>query len=165
MRGSVRSTVMLLSGLLIGGCSGFRSPVISVEEVAVTGASDEAVALAFGIDLRNPNDAALGLYEFRYTLAIDGTQVYAGRRAPDVALGAAATQRTTLPAVIPYHRLGWTAEARPAQARYTLSGGLIYIVPSTFAQLLFDSGARRPRATFSKRGEISLTSPGPDPER
>ena len=159
MRGSVRSMFMLLSVSLMGGCSGFRAPMISVDEVVATEATDEAVALAFAIDLRNPNDAALELHEFRYTLAIDGTQVYAGRRAPDATLTAAATQRVTLPAVIPYHRLGWTAEAHPEQARYSLSGKLVYLVPSTFAKILFDSGMRRPKARFSKRGEIALSSP------
>jgi LEA14-like dessication related protein len=150
---------MLLGVLLMGGCSGFRSPAISVEEVAVIEATDEAVALAFALDLRNPNDAALELFEFRYTLAIDGTQVYAGRRAPDATLAAAATQRLTLPAVIPYHRLGWTTEVHPPQARYALTGQLVYTVPSTIARLLFDSGVRRPKARFSDRGEITLRSP------
>jgi hypothetical protein len=147
---------MLLSVSLTAGCSGFRAPAISVDEIVVTEATDEAVALAFAIDLHNPNGAALDLHEFRYTLAIDGTQVYTGRRAPDVTLAAAATQRVMLPAVIPYRRLGWTAEAHPQQARYALSGRLVYLVPSTFAKILFDSGVRRPKARFSKRGEISL---------
>ena len=159
MRGSVRSMFMLLGVLLMGGCSGFRPPAISVEAVAVTEVTDEAVALAFALDLGNSNDAEVELYEFRYTLAIDGTQVYAGRRAPDATLGAAATQRLTLPAVIPYHRLGWTAEAHPPQARYALTGQLVYTVPSAIARILFDSGVRRPKARFAKRGEIILNSP------
>jgi hypothetical protein len=165
MRSSVQSMFMLLSVSLMGGCSGFRAPAISVDEVIVTEATDEAVALAFAIDLRNPNDAALELHEFRYTLAIDGTQVYAGRRAPDATLTAAATQRVTLPAVIPFHRLGWTAEAHPPQARYALTGRLVYTVPSAIAQLLFDSGARRPKAHFSRRGQLAFAPAEPEPGR
>jgi LEA14-like dessication related protein len=159
MQFSVGSMFMLLSVSLMSGCSGFRAPAISVDEVVVTEVTDEAVALAFAIDLHNPNDTALQLHEFRYTLAIDGTQVYTGRRAPDAALTAAATQRVMLPAVIPYHRLGWTAEAHPEQARFALSGKLVYLVPSTFAKILFDSGVRRPKSSFSERGTIILTSP------
>jgi hypothetical protein len=150
---------MLLGALLLSGCSGYRAPAISVTEVALTEATDDAVALAFALDIRNPNEAALQLHEFRYTLAVDGKQVYAGRRAPDATLSAATTQQMTLPAVIPYHRLGWTAEGRPPQARYALSGKLVYIVPSTFAKILFDSGVRRPRASFSKRGQFIFASP------
>jgi hypothetical protein len=148
----------LLGALLIGGCSGYRSPAISVKEVAITEARDDAVALAFALDVRNPNDAPLELYEFRYTLAIDGKQVYAGRRAPDATLGTSATQRMTLPAVVPYRRLGWPAEAPPPQARYALSGKLVYLVPSTFAKILFDTGVRRPKSSFSKRGQLALAS-------
>ena len=122
----------------------------------MTEATDEAVALAFALDLENPNNAAVTLYEFRYTLAVNGTQVYAGRRAPDATLAAAATQRLFLPAVIPYHRLGWTTEVHPPQARYALTGQLVYTVPSTIARLLFDSGVRKPKARFSQRGELSL---------
>jgi hypothetical protein len=147
---------MLLSMLPMGGSSGFRSPAISVNEVAVTGTSDEAVALAFAIDLHNPNDAPLELYEFRYTLAIDGTQVYAGRRAPGANVGPAATQRLTLPAIIPYDRLGWTVAVHPPHAEYALTGRLVYTVPSTIAELLFDTGVRRPTSSFSSRGQITL---------
>lgn len=156
MRGLGQNRFMLLGALLLSGCSGYRVPEITVTEIALTEVTDDAVALAFALDIRNPNDEALQLHEFRYTLAVDGKQVYAGRRAPDVTLSAAATQQVTLPAVIPYHRLGWTAEARPAQARYALSGRLVYLVPSTFAKILFDSGARRPKASFSKRGQLAF---------
>jgi LEA14-like dessication related protein len=155
---------MFLGALLLSGCSGYRVPAITVTEVAFTEVTDDAVAVAFVLDIRNPNDEALQLHEFRYTLAVDGKQVYAGRRAPDATLSAAATQQTTLPAVIPNHRLGWTAEARPTQARYALSGKLVYLVPSTFAKILFDSGVRRPRASFSKRGQLAFASAEPDPE-
>ncbi len=158
MRGLGQNMIMLLGALVLSGCSGYRAPAISVTEVALTEATEDAVALAFALDIRNPNDEALQLHEFRYTLAVDGKQVYAGRRAPDATLSAAATQRMTLPAVIPYHRLGWTAESRPLQARYALSGRLVYIVPSTFAKILFDSGVRRPKASFSTRGQLGFAS-------
>ncbi|MHC4081418.1 MAG: LEA type 2 family protein [Planctomycetota bacterium] len=158
MRGLGPCTFVLLGALLMSGCSGYRAPAIAVNEVALTEASEEAVALAFALDIRNPNDAALRLHEFRYTLSINGKQVYAGRRAPDATLSAAATQRITLPAVIPYHRLGWTVDTRPAKARYVMSGRLVYIVPSTIAQLLFDSGVRRPKSSFGRRGELAFAS-------
>ncbi|MHC4217320.1 MAG: LEA type 2 family protein [Planctomycetota bacterium] len=158
MRGIGRGILALVIVLLAGGCSGFRRPAISVQDVAVTEVTNDAVALAFAVDLHNPNDKTVELFEFRYTLAVDGKQVYAGRRAPDANVAAAATQRVSLPAVIPFDRVGWTAEGHPASAGYTLSGRLVYTAPSTIAQLLFDTGVRRPKSAFSKRGELALSS-------
>jgi hypothetical protein len=154
MRRLRRCLCTLLGVVVTGGCAASRAPSISVGQVAITEASDEAAALVFALDVRNPNKTSLELYEFRYTLAVDGKHVYTGRRAPDATLGSAATRRMTLPAVIPYRRLGWSAEALPPHARYALSGKLVYVVPSTIAKILFDSGVRRPRSTFSDRGEI-----------
>jgi LEA14-like dessication related protein len=156
---------MILGVLLLSGCSGYRVPAITVTEIALAEVTEDAIAVAFALDIRNPNDEALQLHEFRYTLAVDGKQVYAGRRAPDATLSAEATQQITLPAVIPFHRLGWTAEERPPQVRYSLSGRMVYIVPSTIAKILFDSGARRPKASFSKRGQLAFAPPEPDPQQ
>jgi LEA14-like dessication related protein len=164
MRGLGPHTIMFLAALLLSGCSGFRAPAPTVTDVALTEATDDGLALAFALDIRNPNDEALQLHEFRYTLSINGKQVYAGRRAPDVTLSAEATQQVTLPAVIPFHRLGWTPETRPDKARYAMSGKLVYLVPSTFAKILFDSGVRRPRASFGRRGELVFGPTEPDPE-
>jgi hypothetical protein len=62
----------------------------------------------------------------------------------------------SLPAVIPFARAGWTAADRPPQVRYSLSGRIVYTAPTSFAQMLFDLGVRRPKSAFSHRGRLDL---------
>jgi len=152
-----------LSGLLVltvlaggPGCSSFRAPTITINDVFVTDATEEALALQFVMDLSNPNRAAVPLHEFVYTLAIDGKEVYAGRRTGGVTLSAQGSRQLLLPAVIPYSAVGWTADTLPAGVTYTLTGQLQYNAPNRLAQILFDSGVRRPKVSFGKRGELQL---------
>lgn len=152
-----------LSGLLAltvlaggPGCSGFRAPTITINDVFVADATEEALALQFVMDLSNPNRAAVPLHEFVYTLAIDGKEVYAGRRTGGVTLSAQGSRQLLLPAVIPYSAVGWTADTLPAGVTYTLTGQLQYNAPNRLAQILFDSGVRRPKVSFGKRGELQL---------
>ena len=156
MRGGTRRILALLAVLPLSGCSGFRAPGITVQDVAITDVTGEALALDFAIDLENPNHEPLELVEFRYTLAVDGTQVYAGRRRPGANVAAATTRRISLPAVIPFDRAGWTTAGRPAEVKYALSGRVVYTAPTTFAQMLFDLGVRRPKSSFSGRGRLDL---------
>ena len=142
------------------GCSSFRAPTVSVNDVSVTDATEEALALSFVMDLKNPNRAAVPLHEFVYTLAIDGKEVYAGRRAGGVTLSADADRQLLLPAVVPYSRVGWTALTLPASVSYRLTGELQYNAPNRLAQILFDSGVRRPKVSFEQRGELQVRSTG-----
>ena len=138
------------------GCSSFRAPTVSVNEVSVTDATEEALALSFVMDLRNPNRAAVPLHEFVYTLAIDGKEVYAGRRAGGVTLSAECGRQLLLPAVVPYSAVGWTAVTLPASVSYSLTGHLQYNAPNRLAQILFDSGVRRSKVSFGQRGQLQL---------
>ena len=141
---------------LLAGCAGFRSPAVTVDDVAITEATDEALALAFSMELRNPNTLPLELYEFRYTLLVNGREVYAGRHAGGATLSASGQRHMTIPAVIPYKDLGWEAAQLPPAARYALWGKLQYNAPDNLAQILFDAGVRRPKVAFSKEGELRL---------
>jgi LEA14-like dessication related protein len=152
----LRVSLMLLGVILLTGCSGFRRPAVTVNEAFVVETSDEAVALAFPMDLQNPNSAPLELFEFQYSLVVEGTRVYAGRRAGAATVGAKAAQTVTIPAVIPDRRAGWAEAGRPAQVEYHLTGRVVYNAPNTVTQLLFDTGVRRPKASFSKRGTVAL---------
>lgn len=140
----------------LSGCAGFRAPVVSVKDVALTGTTDEALAFSFVMDLANPNTAAVPLYEFRYTLAIDGKEVYAGRRAGGVTLGAADSRLVSLPAIVPYDKVGWTPETLPASVGYTFTGKLQYNAPNRLAEILFDTGTRRPKVAFARHGQLEL---------
>ncbi len=153
----LRPGVVLLA-ILAGtsGCDGFRAPTVSVRHVALIDATDEALALSFVMDLANPNTAAVPLHEFRYTVAIDGKEVYAGRRNGGVTLSAVDNRQISLPAIVPYDALGWTPQTLPASVDYTITGRLQYYAPKRIAQVLFDTGVRRPKVTFSSRGTIRL---------
>lgn len=142
------------------GCSSFRAPTVSVHDVSVTDATEDALALSFVMDLKNPNRAAVPLHEFVYTLAIDGKEVYAGRRAGGVTLSADGDRQVLLPAVVPYSKVGWTAVTLPASVSYRLTGQLQYDAPNRLAQILFDSGVRRPKVSFAQRGQLQLRSTG-----
>ncbi len=139
--------------LLLFGC-GYRAPAVSLQEVSITGAGDDAVALGFVMELTNPNELALELDQFRYSLSIDGAFVYEGRRAAEVALGPAEKRTMTLPAVIPYGTVGWTPGELPPQARFELSGRLQYRAPNQLTQILFDTGVARPKVGFSGQGTV-----------
>jgi hypothetical protein len=154
----IRPGVVLMLAFVAGtsGCDGFRAPYVSVGDVALIDATDEALALSFVMDLANPNTAAVPLHEFRYTLAIDGKQVYAGRRSGGVTLSAMDDRQVSLPAIVPYQALGWTPQTLPASVDYTITGQLQYFAPKRISQVLLDTGIRRPKVPFSSRGTIKL---------
>lgn len=119
-------------------------------------ATDEALALAFVLDLTNPNPAAVELDEFTYTVSIDGMKVYAGRRAAEATLGASGSRRITIPAVIPFHDLGWTARTLPADAAYKIRGRLRYLAPSQLARIFLDTNVLKPGVGFAGEGRVEL---------
>ncbi len=143
--------------LLLVGCTGLRPPAISVNEVAVADTTEEALALAIMVELRNPNTSPLELYEFRYTVAVDGRQVYTGRRAGAATLSAVGHRTITLPAVVPYPDAGWQSGDLPASASCTVRGRLQYNAPSDIAGILFDTGVRRPKVRFSRKMPLDIS--------
>ena len=151
-----RLGVVMLATMVTTGCAGFRDPSISVTGVTLTEATDDALALSFVMDLANPNTAAVPLHEFRYTLAIDGKEVYAGRRAGGVTLSALESRLVYLPAIVPYEKVGWTRGTVPASVDYTLTGKLQFNAPKRLAQILFDTGTRQPKVGFAAKGELQL---------
>lgn len=150
----IRFALVALASL--SGCSGFRAPSVSVKDVTLADTTEEAMALSFVMDLVNPNKAAVPLHEFRYTLAIDGREVYAGRRAGGVTLSAVDSRLVSLPAIVPYDKVGWTAETMPAIVSYTFTGRLQYDAPNRLAQILLDTGKRRPKVAFARKGQLQL---------
>ncbi len=147
----------LLLCLTLGvGCAGYKAPTVRVKEAARTRMSDEAVALAFVLELENPNPIGIELDEFTYTISIDGTKVYAGRRAAEATLGASKSRQLTIPAVVPFHLVGWTARTIPARAVYRIDGELRFVAPTQIAQILFDTGVFKPKVGFSDEGHVAF---------
>ena len=148
--------LFLLSLLGLIGCAGMRSPGVAVDRVKPGVATEDALALDIVMELRNPNSAAVELHEFRYTVSINGTTVYTGRRSGGANLSPKSTRQLRIPAVVNFVSMGWTRERLPARCNYSLHGTVVYNAPSALAQILFDTGVRRPKVPFSSRGELSL---------
>ncbi len=151
---SLAGMVVLAAGA--AGC-GQRSPRVAVAAVTLGDSSDEALVLQFQLDLVNRGSEPLRLREFRYRLSVDGKPVFRGRRTAEATLGAGVTRRMQVPAVLRYDRMGWTATDRPAEIPYTMSGSLLYISPGELAEILFDTGVRKPTVGFEGKGTVRLS--------
>lgn len=148
--------LVLASLVALTGCSSYRSPRITLGSVSVTEVTNEALAIQIDLELQNPNTIALGLDELRYSITVDGTLAYVGRRATGRTLSGLETRLLTLPGVINFKTIGWSPSSGPRQVRYTVTGTLWYQTPSEIAQLLFDTGMRRPKVTFGEDGQMTL---------
>lgn len=152
------SLIFLLALSAIPACTVYRDPVVSVVDAVVTETGDGLVGLGFTLVLENPNPQPLALHEFSYTLAMDGAPAYHGRWAASATLPANGTRQLTIPAIVRYDQLGWTASSAPSQATYDLIGHVFYLAPGDIAEILFDTGVRRPKAAFAAHGVVNLTA-------
>ena len=144
--------ILLLLTVGLAGCDGFRAPGVGISEVSVADATSEALSLNIVMDLVNPNSAPVQLYEFRYTVTVEGRYVFEGRRAGGATLSSAGSRTVSLPAVVPFEKVGWQPDALPADASYTVYGHVQYYAPNRLAEIVFDSASRKPRVRFSDRG-------------
>jgi len=110
------------------------------------------------MDLTNPNDVSLELQRLRYQVAVDGRSVYRGQRAAEATLGAGASMRLAVPAVVTWADAGWTPGAMPNSAEWRFSGRMVYLDPGRLAELLLDAGVRRPTIGFSAEGTVDPSS-------
>lgn len=148
--------VVMFICAFLAGCSGYRAPSIAVAGAEVIETTEEAMAIRFALDLTNPNQEALELREFDYALAVDGRKVYSGRRSAEATLRAGGTKRLFIPAVLRFDLMGWDADARPAGVGYSLTGSLLYVTPGEIAEILLDTGVRKPRVRFTDAGRVTL---------
>ncbi len=140
-------------GALLTGCSRYKHPELSVAEVKLTEETASGYVLEFVLDTRNDNPEPLPLREVRYSLAIDGREVFSGVRSAQATLRRYGTQRISLPAAV---ALEPGAAPPRGVVRYALDGELSYVTPGQIARILFDTRVRRPRLGFHERGELDL---------
>ncbi|MHC4990394.1 MAG: hypothetical protein ACYTGC_05380 [Planctomycetota bacterium] len=150
------SLFILLLLVLAGasGCSTFRDPVVESGDAVLMDRSEDALQIGVPMQLSNPNDEALKLLQFDYTLVADGRLVFRGRRAALATLGQNGTRLIVLPAVVPFESMGW--ETPPGSVDYRLSGSLLYVTPGALAETLLDIGLRRPRMRIVAEGTVQL---------
>ena len=144
--------------LLATGCAGYRPPSIQLVGVRLVEQSDEAATFQFDLELKNPNDEPIELREFRYTLRLNDRDVFVGRRAATTTLQPGTVNQDSLPTVIRYETMGWTSRALPETVEYQLSGTLLYVTPGELAEILLDTGVRKPTVRFSRSGRLEFLS-------
>lgn len=140
----------------ISGCSGFRDPVVTIVNASLTETSESAIGIGLHLELANSNSEPVELYEFTYAITINETGTYRGRWAASATLPANGSRQLVIPAVVRYDQLGWTEDSMPAQARFAITGTLLYIAPGDIAEILFDTGVRKPTVPFSGQGILKL---------
>jgi hypothetical protein len=154
--------IITVACFVLGGCSNYRDPSIALGGSKVADVSDEALALKFSLDLKNPNNEPLKLLQFKYDVNIDGKRVYSGMRSAEATLASSSARQLEIPAVVRFADLGWNPgnpQSMPPHAQYSVSGTLEYITPGDIAQLLLDTGVRKPSVSFSGAGEVALSQP------
>lgn len=157
--------LLLLSAASAGasGCSSYVAPSMEVADARVTDRTTEGLAIAFTIDAENSNEDALPLREAAYSVELDGQRVFTGVRSAEATLRRYGSQQFTLPAAVPSLLLAQLPMGAQ-HVRYRISGSVEYITPGAFAEVLFDTGVRRPTTSFQDEGVIDLTAlPSPPP--
>jgi hypothetical protein len=125
-----------------------QRPDISVVSATLDNAADGAASIDIALQLSNPNDEPLPLIEFDYTVSLDGKRVYEGRRAALATLSKGDERTLIVPAVVTFDTTTWRPGAGAAPT-VGITGTLRYRTPGTFADLLFDIGVRKPKASFA----------------
>ena len=152
--------VILTTGMLpLGGCIFETPPKVSVTGLQVrdVGVSEEPSAkLGVGLRLENPTEKPIQLEVYQYTVVVDSDgdrNRWSGTWSALRTLPAGETVQMSIPAIVPYN----FAKA-PEKAEWRVSGTISYKAPGRLAQILFDTGFRRPEHQFNGRG-ISIAPP------
>lgn len=154
-----RASLLLVLAAL-GGCSSYSAPRLAVTNAQVAGVTDDGVVLEFTLDATNANEVEIPLREVEYSVTLDGREVFRGVRSPEATLRRYGTQRIILPAAIPAG--SWEALAGGVAA-FRIDGTLGYTTPGEIAQVLFDTGVRRPSVGFSQVAQVNLEEPQTPP--
>lgn len=146
----MRTLYLAILMTALTGCAVLRPPAVEVLGAELTERTDEATRLEIHVRLRNPNDEALEILQYDYRVEVDGAPDYLGRRAGMTTMGPGSTTEAMLPAVIVGRTTGNVGGWRVGGWR--VGGTVQYLTPGALADILFDTGVRRPKARFSGRG-------------
>jgi hypothetical protein len=143
---------------LMGACSSYRSPRLQVVSVQTREETDEALVFDMFVAASNDNDVAVPLRQMDYQVQIGQPAVapmFSATRSPEATLRRLGTQELRIPVVV--RKAG--AQGRPTGVQeFTFRGDLLYITPGALAEVLFDTGVRRPTVSFSDSGQIDFGS-------
>ncbi|MHC5003485.1 MAG: hypothetical protein ACYTJ0_10210 [Planctomycetota bacterium] len=147
---------VLLALSLLGGCRSADDPSVRVVGASMVEQTDEAVRLAIDLELSNPSGEPVKMLEFNYTVGAAGRTAFSGRRAALVAVDRFGSRIVTVPAIVPFERVGW-ADGPPESFDFSVSGSLLYLLPGALNRTLMEIGLRRPRVSFQGRGTVGAT--------
>lgn len=150
MRRWIAISGTVLAAASLAGCS-YKPPSLRVTDARVTERTEQGFVVLIGVEAENRNEIELPLREVRYSVTLEGGGTFNGVRSPEASLRRLGTQKISFPAVFP---LAPGAALPTGTVRCDVSGTLGYISPGEFAQVLFDSGVRRPSVSF--RGEVPV---------
>jgi len=133
-----------------------KPPSIETSSAKLVQRTDTASGMEIALTLTNPNaDEALPLLDVEYRVALNGREVYEGRRSAQATLSPGSQRTLHVPAVFVHDRLHGHAQSGEL-TRVRIEGRLTYRTAGTMADLLFDLGVRTPKVRFS--GEMMLDS-------
>jgi len=143
------SVVLAFAFLVLTGCTSYAPPSFRVVGAVVAERTPDATVLEVALDGSNGNEIPLPLFDVRYTVSIDGMRVFEGRRQPEATLPANGAQMIVLPVAIPGEDIAEMGTGPLTGRDLRITGDVIYVLPGSIAELLFDSRLRRPRTRFS----------------
>lgn len=146
---------LALVAALLGGCTFYSEPTFELVAAQEIERTPEATVLRFTLLATNGNEEALPLRRTKYTLRLDGREVFRGQRSAFATIPAYGTQPVVLPAVIRAEDFD-LSRLDSGELRFGLSGSVEYQTPGQFAEVLFDTGVRRPKASIGIRGMLDL---------
>jgi hypothetical protein len=158
--GPLRCTAAVAAASLgLWGCSPYKAPVLDMTGVAPLEESPEGFVVKFSLSARNDNEVPLPLRMVEYEVRLgpagpDGwTGSFRGVRSAEATLRADGTQTIVLPAAFSLEP-GQRVPEGPVPYRF--SADLQYITPGALADVLFDTGVRRPTVSFNRDGVIDF---------
>jgi LEA14-like dessication related protein len=146
--GNAAVRTALLAALLVAGCAALAPkplpPEVELAGVRVSRLSPADTRIRVLLDVRNPNEYALGLSALDATVAIEGERFATATLPSPVTLAAATDTRVELEARTDFAAVAAAADrlARERKARYEVAGTAVV-----------QDGLRLP---FAKRGELAV---------
>ncbi len=155
---NTRISMMLMTGLLLAGCSWLKppkppKPVIdpeaAVTQVRLIRSGDQASRFDITVTLTNPNDFALELEGAHYSFEI-GPSRYETETVPHTTLPKSGKISIALPAVL-------TGEggAPPTGGQYHASGSITLNPPGQIRRVLYELGLPKPKVRFDGQGMVA----------
>ncbi|MBL8746854.1 MAG: LEA type 2 family protein [Phycisphaerae bacterium] len=156
-----RAAAVLFGGAVLVGCQSQPAPTLEVTQVAITEQTAQGMVVTFRVRADNRGDEALPLRTVRYSISLDGRPAFSGERNAESTVRRHGSQEFLLPVALTLGE-GKDLPAVPSgQVSYSLSGSVEYEVPGSIAEVLFDTGIRRPSASFSESGRLDFSEIGP----